>query len=197
MTRTLRTTVVAVAALACTLVAAGPASAAPSDPAKARTAITERLDKRLAALKKFGTTLTEAKHLDAAHKTALSKLVADQTAGITTLRAKVQGETTREALKADARSMIVDFRVFLLTGPKVRLTAAIDAELAAVDKLREAKGADAAKLDAVEKSLDGQVDKLLALQPGPDGDALRASVKDVRQAAKSARASLKTLRKTK
>ena len=188
MNRILRTAVLAVAALTCTTLAAAPAVAAPSERGvdAVQKAVTTRIDKRLDALKKFGTTLAEAKHVQPAHRETLTKLLEEQTAGLTDLRTRVQSETTREALKADARSMVTDYRVFLLTGPKVRLTVAIDTELAAAGKLNA---------DDVKKALAGQVDALLAIKPGPDADAIRTAVKPVRTAAKEARADLKALRK--
>jgi hypothetical protein len=51
------------------------------------------------------------------------------------------------------------------------------------------------KADPVRTGLDGKVDTLLAIKPGPDGNAIRAQVKTVRDAAKSARTQLKSLRK--
>nr|WP_296063454.1 hypothetical protein [uncultured Actinoplanes sp.] len=199
MNRISRTAAVATAVLGLTLVASGPATAAPSDRGVdvVQKALTTRIDKRLAALKKFDGTLAEAKQVQSAHRSTLDALIGTQTAGLTALRAKVQKDTTREALKADAKAMVAGYRVFILTGPKVRLTAAIDTELAVAGKLRDRKNVDAAKLDAVDKALAGKVDALLAIKPGPDGDAIRASVKQIRQSAKDARTTLKSLRKTK
>ncbi|MFI5907370.1 hypothetical protein [Dactylosporangium sp. NPDC051541] len=183
-------TVLAVAiAGAAALTLAAPAHAAPTlDSAK--QAVSARIDKRLAALEQFDSTIGRAGQLTAAHKDTLTKLVADQRGGLTALKTKVQGETTAAALKADARSMVDDYRVFMLTGPKVRLTAAIDTELAVAGKL----GAGA---DAVKQSLNGQADKLLAVKPGPDAEAIKAAVTPVRAAAKQAHTDLKALRKTK
>ena len=188
MNRILRTAALAVAALTCTALAAAPAVAAPSERGvdAAQRAVTTRIDKRLDALKKFSTTLAEAKQVQPAHRETLTKLLEEQTTGLTELRRKVESETTREAVKADARRMVADYRVFLLTGPKVRLTAAIDTELAAADRLNA---------DAVTASLAGKVDTLLAIRPGADGDAIRDAVKPVRTAAKEARTALKALRK--
>jgi hypothetical protein len=199
MNRIFRTAVVAVAALGVALVASAPASAAGTDRGvdAIKRAVTTRIDKRLAALKKFDGALEAAKQVQPAHRSILDSLIDDQTAGLTALRSKVQQETTRAAVKEDAKSMVQDYRVFLLTGPKVRLTAAIDTELAAVGKLRDRKKVDAAKLDDVQKSLSGKVDALLAVKPGPDGDAIKAGVKPIRESAKEARATLKTLRRTK
>jgi hypothetical protein len=197
MNRLVRTATTLLAALAAMLLAAAPAGAAPSAGAgldAAKNAVAARIDKRLDALKRFESTLN-AKQLQSAHKATLAKLIADQRTGLTALRTKVQGETTAAGLKADAQSMVHDYRVFLLTGPKVRLTAAIDTELAVIEKLRAEPGADTAKLDAIAQSLQGKADALLAVSPGPDGEAIRAAVAPIRQAAKTAHADLKGLRK--
>ncbi|GIE87306.1 hypothetical protein [Actinoplanes regularis] len=178
------------------LLAASPVAAAGKPLDVVKKAVITRIDKRLDALKKDSAALDKAKHLQAAHKQTLQQLIDGQSAELTKLRAKTEAETTAEALKADARSMVVDYRVFILTGPKVRLSIVIDTELAAAGKLHDRENADDAKLDAVEKSLDGKVDALLAIQPGPDGDAIRAQVKTIRTTAKDARATLKALNKS-
>jgi hypothetical protein len=189
MNRIVRTSVVATAVLATALGVAGPASAAaPKSLDEAKKAVTARIDLRLAALKKFDTALDQAKQVQSAHRTTLDSLIREQTTDLTALRTKVGGETTGAAVKADAKAMVDDFRVFILTGPKVHLTAAIDTEEVVAGKLGD-------KATPVKNGLDGKVDTLLAIKPGPDGDAIRAQVKTVRDAAKSARASLKALRK--
>jgi hypothetical protein len=197
MNRALRISVVATTVVATAFVGGTPVWAAAKPLDTVKKVVTERIDKRLDALKKFSTTLGQAKQVQSGHRATLTGLIQSQTTGLTALRIKVSQETTAAAVKSDAKSMIDDYRVFILTGPKVRLTAAIDTELVVVDKLRERKTVDAAKLDAVDKSLDGQVATLLAFKPGPDGDAIRAEVKTVRTTAKDARTSLKSLRKTK
>ncbi len=196
MNRIVRTSVVATAVLATALGVAGPASAAPAASSAvtvksldvAKKAVTARIDLRLAALTKFSTALGQAKQVQSGHRATLTALLKEQTTDLTTLRGKVGGETTGAAVKADATAMVDDFRVFILTGPKVRLTAAIDTELVVAGKL-------GAKADPVKAGLDGKVDTLLAIKPGPDGDAIRAQVKTIRDAAKSARTTLKSLRK--
>jgi hypothetical protein len=198
MIRLARTATTLLATLAATLVAAAPAGAAPSPGAgldAAKTAVAARIDKRLDALKGFEATVNGAGQLTAGHKATLTKLIDDQQAGLAALKTKVQGETAAAGVKADAQSMVFDYRVFILTGPKVRLTAAIDTELAVVAKLKAEPGADAAKLDAIAKSLQGKADALLSVKPGPDADAIRGQVNPVRAAAKTAHADLKALRK--
>ncbi|MDG6104615.1 hypothetical protein Daura_08570 [Dactylosporangium aurantiacum] len=163
----------------------------------AKDAVAGRIDQRLTALQKFETSLAAAKQVQPAHRDTLTKLIADQRAGLTALKTKVQGETTAAAVKDDAQSMVTGYRVFVLTGPKVRLTAAIDTELAVIAKLRAQPGADTAKLDAVEATLKGKVDALLAVKPGPDADAIKSQLQPIRTAAKTAHTDLKALRKTK
>jgi hypothetical protein len=193
MKNIVRTSLLATAVLGVTLAVAAPAAAAPAAPKSldvAKKAVEARIDLRLAALKKFSAALEEAKQVQSGHRSTLDALIKEQTTDLTTLRGKVGGETTGAAVKADATAMVDDFRVFILTGPKVRLTAAIDTELVVAGKL----GSSA---DPVENSLDGKVDTLLAIKPGPDGDAIRAQVKTIRDAAKNARTQLKALRKKK
>jgi hypothetical protein len=194
MNRIVRTSLVATAVLGVALGVAGPAaaaSAAAPAPAKsvevAKKAVTARIDLRLAALKKFSAALSGAKQVQSGHRATLTSLISQQTTDLTALKSKVGTETTAAAVKTDAKAMVDDFRVFILTGPKVRLTAAIDTEQVIAGKLGP-------KAAPVKTGLDGKVDTLLALKPGPDGDAIRAQVKTVRSAAQSARKSLKALR---
>jgi hypothetical protein len=180
--------VVATVALAVLLVAGSPAYADSATTAltAGKKRVTARIDLRLAALHRFGTTLSNADKVQPAHRATLNNLISEQTAELQALRAKVAGEKSTDAVKADATSMVDDFRVFLLTGPKVRLTAAIDTELAVAAALGD-------KADTVAKSLSGQVDTLLAIRPGPDRDAIVAGLKPVRQAAHTAQTQLKSL----
>ena len=193
MNRITRTSLVAAAVLGLGLGVAGPAAAAPASAAPksldvAKKAVAARIDLRLAALKKFSAALAGAKQVQSGHRATLTSLITEQTTDLTALKTKVGGETTGTAVKADAKAMVDDFRVFILTGPKVRLTAAIDTEQVVAGKL-------GTKATPVKTGLDGKVDTLLAIKPGPDGDAIRAQVKTIREDAKSARASLKALRK--
>jgi hypothetical protein len=189
MNRIVRTSVVATTILAAALGVAGPAAAAAPKPLDTvKKAVTARIDLRLAALGKFSTALSGAKEVQSGHRATLTSLINEQKTDLTTLKGKVGGETTGAAVRTDAKAMVDDFRVFILTGPKVRLTAAIDTELVVAGKL-------GTKADPVRTGLDGKVDTLLAIKPGPDGNAIRAQVKTVRDAAKSARTQLKSLRK--
>jgi hypothetical protein len=170
----------------------------------ARTAVLRRIDLRLGALGRMDQRIERCRHLTDPHQSTLQAIVDGATSGLTALRAKVATETTIPALRADAQTMVHDYRVFILRGPQVHGTCTADNETAAVARLREVAGKLAAgvaqakqngqdttaaeadlaamdsQLDAAGAALAGQVDKLLAIQPGPDGDAIRAQVKAVR-----------------
>ena len=200
MNRVVRTCVIATTVAATALGVAGPAAAAaPSTKSLdvTKKAVTARIDLRLAALTKYSVVLGQGKKVSSDHRSTLTALIKEQSSDLTTLRGKVAGETTTAAVRTDAKAMVDNFRVFILTGPKVRLTVVIDTELAVDAKLKQQPNADTAKLNAVGAGLDGKVSTLLAIKPGPDGDAIQAQVKTVRDAAKTARTSLKSLRKTK
>ncbi len=184
--------------------------------AKAKDAVTKRIDLRLAALHRDDAALTGAKRLTDAHQSTLHDLVTADISGLTSLKTKVAGETTLAALKADAQSMVNDYRIFILVGPTVRLTIAGDTEDAATAKLRtvhdtlaglvataKAGGADtaaaeqnladmSAALDKVGTDTSGLVAGLLAVQPGPDGAAIKAKVDSVRSGLIAGRADLHT-----
>lgn len=213
---TLRLGLVAAATVVGLLATGGPALADDPTLPGLKTALTHRIDLRLAALAKDTTVVNGAKNLTAADKSTLTSLIGQDTTGLTALRTKVAGQTTVDALKADATSMVDDYRIFLLVGPKVRLAVAGDAETVAGDRLQDAhdrlatqvaaakaaghdtSAAEAelsdmqAAIDRAGKDGDGQVATLLAIQAGPDGTAITAKVTGVRQALSSARTDLRT-----
>jgi len=215
--RLLRTTAFLGAATAVLLAAAPSAAvAATDDLSTLKAAVSARIDLRLAALSKDTAAITAAKHLTDADKSTLTSLISADTAAMNSLKTKVAGETTAAGVKADATSMVDDYRIFILVGPKVRLTIAGDAEQAAITKLQsvhdklaglvakaKAAGKDttaaeqdladmAAAITKAQGSLSGQVAAVQAIQPGPDGTGIRAKVATVRAGIGTTRASLKT-----
>ncbi|MGE5156169.1 MAG: hypothetical protein ACM3JP_01590, partial [Betaproteobacteria bacterium] len=215
MRRTIITLAAAVIAMAGAVAVATPAVAVDNGVDAVKAAVTHRINLRLTALARDTTVIGAAKNLSADHRTTLQNLVNADTSGLTALKTKVAGETTLAALKADATSMVDDYRVFILVGPKVRLTNAGDTELAVTSKLREvytklaarvakakATGTDttmadqeladlAAELDKADTDTNGQVAALLAISAGRDGAGIQAKVAAVRAALVSGRADLK------
>jgi len=202
--------IAAVAVLASPALMATPAYADTSKLDAAKKVVIARIDGRLAALKAHSVTVQNAKHLSSSHKTTLAGLISADQSGLSALRTKVAGETTLAAVKADDQHMVQDFRIYILVGPKVRLTVAADAESAAIPELQKAADALAkaiaaakqggkdttkaeadladlnAKVAAAQAAVAGQADKLLAIPPGPDANAITGQVKAVREAVRTA-----------
>lgn len=183
--------------------------------ANAKKLTTVRIDGRLAMLRASGVAIRNAARLTDAHQATLQKIIDADVAGLTELRAKVATETTVEAVRADARSMVEDYRVYLLVRPQVHLTLAADVESAALTRLRalhdklaqaittaESAGRDTgdakaklahltSELDATESALSGLADDLLAVQPGPDAAAIKAKTATARADVRTARTHLR------
>ncbi|GHJ46358.1 hypothetical protein Cs7R123_37000 [Catellatospora sp. TT07R-123] len=199
--------------------AAAPAGVVLADKATtldaAKKLTTARIDGRLAVLRANGVAIRNAARLADGHQSALQAILDKDIAGLTELKTKVAGETTLEAIRADARSMVEDYRVYILVQKQVHLTVAADVETAAVARLRGAydklaKAIEAAKaggtdtsaaeakladlksqLDAAESAVGGVADALLAVQPGPDADAIKAKTQAAREKVHAARTALK------
>ena len=210
--------VVVVGPLAFSLLALGaPADAATPTPQAlqpVKTLVDSRIDGRLHTLGGLKTAVDAASHLSAGHRSTLAALIAADTAGLTALRAKVDAETTVQAVRTDERSMVDDYRIYLLVVPKVRFAIASDAELADVQKLADARDKLAAaiaaaqaagkdvsaeqaeladltnQIGAPQSALAGKVDALLAVAPSPDAAAMTAAVAPVRNAVRTAREDL-------
>lgn len=181
--------------------------------AKAKAAVTDGITDRLTDLGKMQTALGGYKDVSDAARGTLTQLLSSDVSGLTALKAKVAGETTEAAVRADGKAMVDDYRVYILVAPKVHLTHALDVETAAAARLAKVHDELAARL-AKDPAADTQANKdlladmatatqnsvtaiagqdatLLGLQPGPDGKGLTASVKGVSGAAKDARDDLK------
>jgi hypothetical protein len=197
--------------------AALPAHAATADSGagltKAKAAVTDGITDRLTTLGNLQTSLTAYKDLPDAARGTLSQVIASDISGLTALKAKVAGETTEAAVRADGKAMVDDYRVYLLVVPKVHLTHVLDVENAAAarlvkvhdalaDRLAKDPAADtqankdlladmSAAIQAADTGVDGKDAALLALQPSPDGKGLTAAVKEASGPAKAARDELK------
>ncbi len=176
---------------------------------KAQKVVTDGVDKRLGTLNDLSTRLGGYKDLPSGDRATLSTLLNADISGLTALRAKVAGETTVEAVRADGKAMIDDFRVYLLVAPKVHLPHALTAEADALARLHKVHDALADKLakdatadtgvnkelladmetqlKAGDTRIDGKVATLLGIAPGPDGKAISAATHDIQGAAKDAR----------
>ena len=137
----------------------------------------EAISRRLQTLARLTSRVHDNRYLSDAHRAALTDLFAAQTRGLTALDAKIQADTDLETLKADVKSIVTDYRVYLLTVPKTHLVIGADTELAA-----------AAKLDQVAARLQTKIDAAAAAGKDVTAaqghlDAMKAKVGEVRAAA--------------
>ena len=172
----------------------------------AKQVATAAITRRVLALRELTTAAKTIVRLSDADRSALTGQLQDQVNGLTSLNAKIQGDADEATVRADAGTIITDYRVYVLTIPKARGVVVSDIELTAEDRLSkladrlqtmidQASGkdttkarADLASLRAKLTSVTGTVSPLpgalLALQPsGYPGN---------RTALEQARASLRT-----
>ncbi len=101
------------------------------------------IDRRIATLTDLNTRTTDSKALTDTHKAQLQHSGPNpvnydaEKAGLLALKAKIDGETDAQALRADIEQIATEFRVYLLVVPKTHLTSAGDAGALAVTKLNE------------------------------------------------------------
>src|SRR5215467_13174363 len=100
-----------------------------------KAAVVARIDLRLATLSALRIAVNGATNLTGNDRSTLSTLVAGDVSGLTALRTRTNGETTIAGVKDDARSMIQDYRVYLLVVPKVRFSIAGDTEATVITNL--------------------------------------------------------------
>jgi hypothetical protein len=82
--------------------------------------------------------VTSAKHLTSAHRSTLESDLAAETAGINWLAAKVPHDTTVAELAVDHEAMI-DYRVFVVMSPQVKLTIIADSASAVEQRIENAE----------------------------------------------------------
>jgi len=144
---------VAMTALSISALPAGAAEQAnPTDRAarpEAKVRCTEAIDRRLVTLTELAKRARDSGPLTDPHEATIIATTTAQFQGLTGLRAEVQAATTGATLAESCRKVVPDYRVYLLTRPKVHLTIGADTLTAATIKLEEAvaklqKAADAA-----------------------------------------------------
>jgi hypothetical protein len=111
--------------------------------------------------------------LTAADRSALQSQLSADTSGLKALRAQIDAESNVDALRADLKKIVADFRIYLLMAPKAGDVIAADTELAAVARL----GTQGTKLQArinADKAAGKDV-----TQAQSDLDAMNAKVAQV------------------
>jgi hypothetical protein len=107
------------------------------------------IDQRLTSLADLRGKVSGSTYLTAGNKATLLGEIAAETSGLAALRVKIAGDTDRPTLVADCKSIVEQYRVYMLMIPQAHLMIASDAAAAIAQKLTDL----AARLQAdIEKA---------------------------------------------
>ncbi len=138
--------------------------------AKAKEVVKKDIDRRIFLLTNFQTKVVTRRGLTADQISSLKSLAQTAIDGLTPLKAKVDTETTLDAVKADAKEMVSKYHVFMVLMPDLELTSALDQGQAALTKLKtfaprlqkviddkKAAGVDVAALTTAQTDFNNQL----------------------------------------
>ena len=95
----------------------------------------QEIARRLTTLGTLTAKINAASKLSASDKTYLLNEVSTEVSNLTTLKAKLDAETTLAAARTDAQSIVSDYRVYALIVPKIQLIKTADDQLVTEGKL--------------------------------------------------------------
>jgi hypothetical protein len=174
-----------------------------------------RIAIRIKTLDALAIAVHGATNLTSGHRATLTQLLESDKVRLTALKATIDAASDIATVKADGRTIVVDYRIYILVTPQVRFTIGSDIQAAAVARLKDvhdklaavvsklaADGKDvtqeqaqlddmAAKLAAASSATAGRADALLAVTPSPDANAMHGAVAPVRAAMHTGRDNLK------
>lgn len=110
----------------------------------------KEIARRLTNLNALASKINGAPKLSADDKVSLTSEVNVEISNLNTLKIKLDAETTADSAKADAQSIITDYRVYALIVPKVNLVRTADDQLATEAKLTALATKLQARIDAAK-----------------------------------------------
>ncbi len=157
-----------------------------------QTDVLAKLDGRLDRLAKLEQSVQSSSSLSAAEKDSLVQQLQQEESGLQGLRQHVTNDTTAHDVRADAKSMVVDYRVYKVMTPKVRLAEKLAGAEQRYDKLESKVAARqdppagaVSALAAAKDAFDGQSAQLLAVTPHDYSPDLFSRFESAVQAANS------------
>ena len=128
------------------------------------------ITRRLGSLNELSAKINSDSRLSTSDKQALTSQVQSEITNLTSLKAKLDNETSLSSAITDAKSIFSDYRVYALIVPKVWLIRVADDEMTVDDKLAtlsgklqarineaQAKGRDVTSLNAWLSDLNSQI----------------------------------------
>jgi len=120
----------------------------------ARLRVLEAIDRRLATVEHLGGAVDRAASLTDAHRSTIDATLASTSSGLTDLRATVEAEDDGCELADEARSVVEDFRVYVVVLPQARVTIGGDRVAGVEPKLDQLAERLAQRID--EAAADGE-----------------------------------------
>jgi hypothetical protein len=95
------------------------------------------ISRRITSLTDVSNRISKIKRLTDSQKTQLINNIQSEIASLNTTNTKIQSDTDIEALRADVKSIVDSYRIYLLYLPETRILIAADGLLNAIDKFSE------------------------------------------------------------
>lgn len=108
------------------------------------------INRRFTTLTDLSARITASKVMTSAHAATLQGEISSTRAGLTSLKATIDAETSIPALKADIVKIAADYRVYLLVAPQVNLVNGADGVVAAGSKFGDINTKLAARIAAAK-----------------------------------------------
>lgn len=118
--------------------------------ASVRANADKEIDRRVAVLNKLVTKLGVLKRVTDAQKATLTAQVQSEISNLMALKAKIDADTDLTTLKADKKSIVDSYRVFLLFVPQVTITAHADRILNVATALQTLADKLSTRIDAAK-----------------------------------------------
>jgi hypothetical protein len=139
----------------------------------------QEIDKRITSLNNLLSRIQEMKKVSDTQKASFSTTIQNEISNLTSLKAKVASDTSTTSAKADVQSITKAYRVYMLTVPQLRISAASDRIGTIADMLTTISGKLQTRL-----SQDTNISNLSALQA--DLADLNAKIVDAKTQAQNA-----------
>ena len=182
-----------------------------------KTRAQAEITRRITSLTELSNRISGIKHLTDSQKSTLTSNIQTEIMSLNALQAKITGDTDAQTVKADVKSVITSYRVYVLYMPQVRIILASDELLDSADKFSalgtklqsriseaQSKGEDVSTLqttytDFQAKATDAQTqanNAIIAITPlqPQDYPGNKTTLQSARTMLQAARQDLKTAR---
>lgn len=117
-----------------------------------KTRADNEITRRVNALTKLMTRITDVKRLTADQKTNLTSQIQDQINSLNTLKAKIDADSDIATLRTDVQSIVKSYRIFALFIPKTYIIAHADRLLDVTDVLTGIQGKLQTRIDSLKSA---------------------------------------------